>query len=121
VIPCAGPSTTNVVTEEEYSVGLGKLSGREGRPEQHEDSARLFYILGGEGELRVGGSMEGPDVVSPGELLGDAGRYDGFETVALAPGMLISIRNDVPYQLCAGSSEVSFLVIRTRATLQPMR
>lgn len=111
-LPANGPSTRDLARNPQFSVAVGRLRARDGRPEQHLRAARIFVIRQGTGLLRIGGVLSDPELVAPGELLGSDATYFGYELVPLEPGTIVSIERGTAYQLLANEADFSFLVIR---------
>jgi mannose-6-phosphate isomerase-like protein (cupin superfamily) len=106
-------STRTIFEAANRSIALGRLYGRDGRPELHVHSDRLFLISGGSGLIRLGGTIADGEEVSPGEFLGRSdAHYTGYETRSLRAGTIISIERGTPYQLIASEQDFAFIVIR---------
>ncbi len=112
-----GSSTRTVREVEQHSIAVGRLGGRNGRPERHCFAARIFIITGGAGLIRLGGTIGDAEEVSPGEFLGKSDtHYIDYETRPLTSGMLVSVAAGTPYQLMAVGFDFAFIVVRLPVT-----
>jgi mannose-6-phosphate isomerase-like protein (cupin superfamily) len=109
-----GARSTRTLSEAgNRSIAIGRLCGRDGRPELHVHSDRLFLISGGSGLMRLGGTITDGDEVSSGEFLGRSdAHYTGYETQSLSAGTIVSIERGTPYQLIASGQDLTFVVVR---------
>jgi mannose-6-phosphate isomerase-like protein (cupin superfamily) len=110
---CDKPSTQTIYKAADHSVSVGRLHGRNGRPEMHRHSGRLFMITAGTGLIRLGGTIADAQESSPGEYLGrEDALYVGYEVRSLHEGVILSIAAGTPYQLMATARDFAFIVIR---------
>jgi mannose-6-phosphate isomerase-like protein (cupin superfamily) len=111
-LPVKPPTNAEVLTEDYYAIKVAVVENRVGPAEIHQKEDRVFYVLDGSAELRIGGTVKGSREISAGELQGK--EMEGFRTIAMKPGTVISVPRGVGYQLAAEHSRVSFLVVRIK-------
>lgn len=117
-IPIATSSTNNVVSGPNYVTAVGRLSGRSGRAELHRQSARLFVVTSGRGQMRIGGEIGGSDDFAGDDFIAPADAiYSKFEIAELETGSVVHIPAGTPYQLVADNGDMHFLVTRIYTNL----
>jgi quercetin dioxygenase-like cupin family protein len=110
---CDRSSTQTIYKAAGYSVAVGRLRGRNGKPEVHHHSGRLFIITAGTGLIRLGGTIADAQEASPGEYLGrDDTQYVDYDSRSLHEGMIFSIAAGTAYQLMATAQDFAFVVVR---------
>jgi len=114
-IPAKPPTNRNIVEQEHYQVAVARVAGRNGPPEHHRDSDRVFFVKSGKAVMRVGGQITDPQEVSPGEIRSASGAgYRDYREVTMEAGAIISAPRGVPYQIIAKDGDVSFVVVRIK-------
>ena len=109
-LPKTPPTNREVLAENHYAIKVAVIDHRSGPGEVHETEDRVFYVLEGSSELRVGGSLDHPRRIAPAEVQGTT--LKGARTIQLAPGSVVSVPRGTPYQFAAPASRISFLVVR---------
>lgn len=105
------PGLPSLVTsaEGEASVNLSVVREKS-RAERHVSLSHSYLILGGSGEVLVGGRIPGEQEISSGEFRGD--RLEGAEAIPLHKGDLVWIPRNAPHSVVPGPEGVSMLVFR---------
>ena len=83
----------------------------DGQSELHERFADVIIILEGEGQLVVGGTMQGAKQTDPGEQRGTG--IEGGTTSPLKRGDIVHIPANVPHQVkMAANASITYLVVK---------
>jgi len=104
------PTNANLFSEANYIVAIATVRHRIQPAEVHENQDRVFYVIEGTGELRVGGQLRPAEQGSTAQTKNS--ELEGYRSIPLSPGTVISVPRGRPYQFAAKHSEVSFLVVR---------
>ena len=111
------PDGLLAVTLEQYAGHLTMLAARSksGEAELHEHVADVFVILDGEATEVVGGTVQGPKEVSPGEIRGT--RVVSGTAHALRKGDILHIAANTPHQaIVPAGGHVVYYVIKVDQT-----
>lgn len=109
-LPTHPPTNREVITASRYAVKVAVVDHRNGPAELHRSEDRVLYVLHGQAEVCTGGTMKAPHDLSPTEA--QAPELVGCTRLPMAPGTVVSIPRDIPYQLRARGTRVEFLVVR---------
>jgi len=109
-LPSTPPTNANLFSEAHYTVAIATVRNRIQSAEVHENQDRVFYVLEGAGELRVGGQLRPAQGDAAAQTR--SSELEGYRSIPLSPGTVISVPRGRPYQFAAEHSEVSFLVVR---------
>ncbi len=85
--------------------------------EVHDASDDVYYVLEGAATLTLGGRLDAPREVQPGEWRGP--RITGGRTVEIAKGDLIVVPRGTPHQRSTAGKDFSMILIKVFA--EPMR
>lgn len=112
-LPKTPPTNQKIVDEDFYNVAVARVEKRNGPPELHLQSDRVFFIKKGKAVMRIGGTITDPKEVSPNEIRSTGGNgYSGYQEVTIRAGDVLSIPKNVAYQIVAEKTDVSFTVVR---------
>lgn len=98
-----------ISAEGEASVNLSVVREKS-RAERHVSLSHSYLVLGGSGEVFVGGRIPDEQEISSGEFRGD--RLEGAVAVPLHKGDLVWIPRNAPHTVVPGPDGVSMLVFR---------
>lgn len=113
-IPLKPPTNKKIIDEANYNASVARVAGRNGPPEQHRDSDRIFFIKKGAARMRIGGEITDPKETSAGEYRSKSGTgYRGYDEVKIKGGTVLSVPRNIAYQIIAENADVSFIVVRT--------
>jgi mannose-6-phosphate isomerase-like protein (cupin superfamily) len=88
------------------------LRARTGQGEMHADWEDHIYVLEGEANLVLGGTVENPKTVSPGETRGDG--IKGGKSFSLHPGDYVYVPASTPHQMIiAPGKSIRYGVVKT--------
>jgi mannose-6-phosphate isomerase-like protein (cupin superfamily) len=109
-LPATPPTNANLFSEAHYIVAIATVRHRIQSAEVHENQDRVFYVIEGSGELRVGGQLRLAQGASTTQS--NSSELEGYHSISLSPGTVISVPRGRPYQFAAEHTELSFLVVR---------
>ncbi len=81
--------------------------------EVHELADDIYYVLEGTATLMLGGTLVGPDEISPGEWRSK--HADGGERVSIGKGDLIVVPRGTPHQRTVTGKSFSMILIKVFA------
>lgn len=112
-IPAKPPTNKNIFDEKHYNVAVARVTGRNGPPEQHSSSDRIFFIRKGSALMRIGGRITDPEEISSNEYRSKSGHgYADYEVLSIKAGSVLSVPRNIVYQIVAEKGDVSFTVVR---------
>lgn len=85
--------------------------------EVHDGSDDVYYVLEGEATLMLGGSLVGPNQISPGEWR--AKSSTGGQKVVIKKGDLVVVPRGTPHQRTVTGKGFSMILIKVFETKQP--
>ena len=88
-----------------------------GLAEVHDASDDVYYVLEGTATLTLGGTLEAPNEVQPGEWRG--ARINGGQTLTLNKGDLVVVPRGTPHQRSTVGKDFSLILIKIFA--EPVR
>jgi mannose-6-phosphate isomerase-like protein (cupin superfamily) len=88
------------------------IRDKNGQAEAHADWEDHIFVQEGEGDLVLGGTIEKPNTVGPGETRGDA--VKGGKSFALHAGDYIYVPVNTPHQMMVPSGKtIRYAVVKT--------
>lgn len=101
----------------ETTMFFQKEADKKGTAEVHRDSDDYHVMLEGSATYYLGGSLENPKEVSPGEWRGTG--IAGGRTVELRPGDMIFVPRGTPHYRSTEGREATFSVIKVYKDATP--
>lgn len=90
------------------------VRAKSGQGEVHADWEDHIFILEGEADLVLGGTVENPKTVSPGETRGDG--IKGGKRFSLHPGDYVFVPANTPHQMVvAAGKSIRYGVVKTHS------
>lgn len=80
--------------------------------ETHEQGRDVWYVIGGQGNFILGGTLNNPQSSKPGEWKGES--IIGGEVVEMNVGDIFDIPPNIPHQLDARGSRLELLIVKIR-------
>ena len=87
--------------------------------ELHDTSDDIYYVLSGTGTLMLGGTLDSPKEISPGEWR--AKTATGGQKVVINKGDLIVVPRGTPHQRTVVKKGFSMILIKVFAAQQPAK
>ncbi len=84
--------------------------------EQHEGVTDVYFIVGGGGELIVGGEIPNKRVSRPGEY---GGTLNGGRRIAVKTGDIVNIPPDTPHATVPGPGGMTYVLMKVNVGLYP--
>ena len=85
--------------------------------EVHDESDDVYYVLEGSATLTLGGSLDSPAEVQPGEWR--APRIKGGQTIEISKGDLVVVPRGTPHQRSTVGKDFSMILIKVFAEPLP--
>ncbi len=85
--------------------------------EVHDDSDDIYYVLGGEATLMLGGSLVEPNQISSGEWRSKSAT--GGQKVVIKKGDLVVVPRGTPHQRTVTGKGFSMILIKVFRDVQP--
>jgi len=85
--------------------------------ELHDASDDVYYVLEGSATLTLGGTLDAPREVEPGEWRGP--RITGGQNVAIKKGDLVIVPRGTPHQRSTANQDFTMLLIKVYAEPRP--
>ena len=111
IIPLAGIQMRVAVFHDEKRV--------DDNVELHDTSDDIYYVLNGTATLMLGGTLDSPKEVSPGEWR--AKTATGGQKVVIKKGDLIIVPRGTPHQRNVTDKRFSMILVKVYATEQPAK
>jgi len=103
---------TKIVTGEGFRVEASHRTGP-GVAELHQQDTDIFYILEGNADLVVGGTVKEPQTIAPGEVRGTA--IEGGESRTIGRGDVIVIPRGTPHWFKRVGTPFKYYVVKSSA------
>lgn len=88
------------------------VRSKTGQGEEHAAWEDHMYVLDGEADLVLGGTIENPKTISPGETRGDG--VKGGKRFSLHPGDYVFVPTNTPHQMIvAPGKSIRYGVVKT--------
>jgi len=111
IIPLAGIQMRVAIFHDEKRV--------DDNVELHDTSDDIYYVLDGTATLMLGGTLDSPKEVSPGEWR--AKTATGGQKVVIRKGDLIIVPRGTPHQRNVTDKRFSMILVKVYATEQPAK
>jgi mannose-6-phosphate isomerase-like protein (cupin superfamily) len=111
IVPLAGNQMRVAVFHDEKRV--------DDNVELHDTSDDIYYVLDGTATLMLGGTLDSPKEVSPGEWR--AKTATGGSKVVIQKGDLIVVPRGTPHQRTVTDKRFSMILVKVYATEQPAK
>jgi mannose-6-phosphate isomerase-like protein (cupin superfamily) len=111
VAPAAGTQMRVAVFHDEKRV--------DDKVEVHDTSDDIYYVLDGEATLMLGGRLDSPSEVSPGEWR--AKTATGGQPVVIKKGDLVIVPRGTPHQRTVTGKGFSMILVKVFAAEQPSK
>lgn len=87
--------------------------------EVHDASDDIYYVLDGTATLMLGGSLDSPREISPGEWRSKTAT--GGQRVVIKKGDLVVVPRGTPHQRTVSGKDFSMILIKVFASEQPQK